>query len=275
MEFLKTVGSRRSIRYFQQGREVERDKIQVILEAARLASRAVNVPWGKAIVAYRDRLSPEDRDALKTPIASVEYDLAPVYILWYHDMAARAHAIDSSAYPSVASGALQDLGALGPPHGWSRKYVEEVILPDVLMAGLQVTPQRGGNADASMAMMQAYLCAVDEGLGACLAPFDEEAAARIFEVPETWEAVHALLIGYPAEPPEAAGQSPRPPWDETFFLGHVDQPFPRDEAVTERLREQGLIQDPAPLPWRADEVRALSRGFRLPGGDPLPAAEEV
>lgn len=272
MDFMQVIGSRRSNRYFQKERQVEREKIQTILEGARLASRAVNVPWAKAIVAYRDRLSQPDIDALKTPFASVEFDLAPVYILWYHDMDARRVAIESSAYPSVASGALQDVGALGPPHGWSHKYVETVVLPEVLMPGLAAGPQRGGSADAALAMTQALLCAVDEGLGACLVPFDEAGAARVFGVPDTWEAVQALLIGYAAESPAAGGQRPRADWDKTFFLGHIDNPFPRDEAVSEALAQQQLIQEPAPLPSRSDEVRALSRGFRLPGGEPT---EEV
>jgi nitroreductase len=267
MEFMRVLGSRRSVRYFQEGREVERDKIQAMLTAGQLASRAMNNPASKAVVVYRNGLSKEDRDALKTPWATVEFDLAPVYILWYNDMDARRISLESKAYPSVPSGVLQQMPIFGPLHGWSRKYVEEVILPEVLMPGLSRGPQRGGNSDAAMGMMQAYLCAIDEGLGACLAPFDEEAAARILGVPETFEPVSALLVGYPAEPPEAGGQRPKAPWAETVFLGNVKTAYPRDERVTERLREQGLIQEPAPLPWRADEVRALSRGFRLPGGE--------
>src|SRR5690606_22117057 len=105
-----------------------------------------------------------------------------------------------------ASGALQDTGAIGPGHGWSRKYVEQVILPEVLTPGLESGPQRGGNPDASLAMQQAYLAAVDEGLGACLVPFDEDAARRLFGVPEAWEPVLAMMLGYSVESPEAGGQ---------------------------------------------------------------------
>lgn len=269
MEFMQVVGSRRSIRYFESTRAVEREHVLTILEAAIRASRAVNTSWSKAIVVERDQVSPETRDALKTPFASVEFDLAPTYILFYFDMDARRTAVEGKRYPTVASGAIVDMGALGPTHGWSHKYVDQVILPDVLMPGLGSGPQRGGNADAAMAMMQAYLCAVDQGLGACLVPFDEEAARAAFDVPETWEPVMALLIGYPVEEPEAGGQRPRAPWEETFFLGHTSRPFPRDPAVTARLADQGLIQDPAPLPWRHEEVRALARGYDLPGGDPV------
>lgn len=264
MEMRKVFGSLREVRYFEAERPVEREKIQVILQAARVASRAVNVPWAKGLVLYRDQLTQEERDSLKTPYASVEFDLAPAYILWYHDMDARRVAIEGRRYPAVASGALQDIGAIGPGHGWSHKYVEEVILPEVLTPGLADGPQRGGNADAALAMQQAYLAAVDEGLGACLVPFNEEAAQRHFNVPETWEAIAAMPIGYSVESPEAGGQPPRPPWESMFFDGSLQTPFERDPAVTEELERSGLIQQQAPIDWRKREVRALSRGYRLP-----------
>jgi nitroreductase len=259
MQLKEVIGSRRSIRYFDPDRPVEREKIQTILEAGLLASRAVNVAWGKGIVVYREQLTDEQRSSLHTPFASKEFDLAPVYILWYHDMDARRTAIDGSRYPAVASGVLQDIGALGPPHGWSRKYVEKVVLPEVLTPGLSAGPQRGGNPDAALALEQAYLAAVDEGLGGCLVPFDEAAAAKLFDVPDTWEAVLALVLGYPAEAPEAGGQRPRRTWETMIFDGHVDTPFVRDAQVVEQLRADGLIQEPAPIHWRQDEVRALSR----------------
>ena len=41
MEFKEVVGRRRSIRFFDPDRPVEREKIQVILETARLASRSM------------------------------------------------------------------------------------------------------------------------------------------------------------------------------------------------------------------------------------------
>jgi nitroreductase len=57
MEFKEVIGRRRSIRYFAPYRPVEREKIQTILEAARLASCAVNATFLRAIVAQRDDLS--------------------------------------------------------------------------------------------------------------------------------------------------------------------------------------------------------------------------
>lgn len=264
MEFRQVVGRQRSYQYFEPWRPVERDKIQVILEAGRLASRAVNTAFSKAIVAYRDSLSEEERDALKTPLSATLFDLAPVYIFWYHDMDARRRAVEEKKWPTVASGALVDVGGLGPPHGWSHKYVQEVILPEVLTPGLDSGPQRGGNPDASLAMEQGLLAALDEGLAACLVPFDEAGAKQVLRTPDTWEPVMAMMVGYPAESWEAAGQEPRPPFEEVCFEMTVGRGFVRDAQVHEELRRSGLVQRESPVPWRAREVRALSRMAELP-----------
>ena len=143
--------------------------------------------------------------------------------------------------------------------------MERVVVPQVLMPGLG-NRVRGGNADTGMALMQGYLAAVDEGLGACLVPFDEAGARRVVDVPEYFEPAAALLIGYPAESPEAGGQRPHGAWEECFFDADTNTPFPRDSKVTAKLEEAGLLQTAAPLPWRDDEVRALSRGLGLAGG---------
>jgi hypothetical protein len=48
MEFKEVIGRRRSMRYFVPYRPVEREKIQTILEAARLVSCAVNPTFSDA-----------------------------------------------------------------------------------------------------------------------------------------------------------------------------------------------------------------------------------
>jgi nitroreductase len=271
VEFRRAVGSWRSVRYFDPNRPVERGSIQAVLEAARLASRAMNVAWGKAIVVYRDELSEEQRNSLKTPYASVEFDLAPVYVLWYYDMQAQREALAQRRHPTVPSGAIQQVGGLAPPHGWSRKYVEEVVLPEVLVP-LSEMPTGGGHPDASVAMAQALLCAVDEGLGACLVPFDAAAARRAFQIPETWEPVMALMLGHSLESAEAGGQRPRPDLGTVAFERDTSRPFRVEESFQKQLTSEGLYQTPAPLTWRSAEVQALSRGLRLPNGKPEPKA---
>jgi len=117
MEFKQSVGRHRSYQYFLPWRPVERQKVQLILEAGRLASRAVNTAFSKAIVTYRDSLTSAEREQLKTPLSATVIDTAPVYIFWYYDMDARRVAVEERKWPTVASGALVEIGALGPPHG--------------------------------------------------------------------------------------------------------------------------------------------------------------
>jgi nitroreductase len=267
MEFMEAVGRHRTFQYFESWRPVERQKIQVVLEAGRLASRAVNTAFSKAIVAYRDELSPEERGLLKTPFSAALFDIAPAWVFWYHDMDARRVAVETKKWPTVASGTLVQIGALGPPHGWSHRYVQQVILPEVLTPGLDAGPQRGGNADAGVAVAQGLLAAYDEGLAACLAPFNEEAARTLFRVPETWEPVTAMFLGYPAESFEAAGQEPRPPFESMFFEQSAAEPFVPDPALAAGFRAAKLIQREAPVPWRKSEVAALSRMLGLAGPD--------
>lgn len=259
MEFKQVVGTRRSIRYFEPWRPVEREKIQVMLEAARLASRAVNAPFFRAVVVERDSLTPEQRDSLKTPTTTVNLELAPVYIFWYADPFApkRGHRTLRQ---------LIDVGALNPSHGWSYAYVDDVVIPQVLEP--IVNNQQAGLAlagcEAGLAICQAMLAAVDEGLGVCLHAFNTQAAKEILKPPEHLVPLWLLLVGYPAEDPQAGGQRPREPFEEDFFLGSFDRPFPRDSGVVEYLKETKMIQEPAPFPWRRKEISALSRMFGLP-----------
>ena len=125
MEFKQVVGSRRTIRFFDPNRPVEEEKIQVMLEAANRASRAVNADFAKAIVCYRDELTDEVREALKTPTTTVQIDLAPVTIFWYGDTTFTNGAQDRLKE-------LVDLGALPVTHGWTHPYVDDLVYPQVL-----------------------------------------------------------------------------------------------------------------------------------------------
>jgi hypothetical protein len=43
------------------------------------------------------------------------------------------------------------------------------------------------------------------------------------------------------------------------------KPFPRDPAVVEELTRDGMLQAPAPLPWREAELEYLQRALGLKG----------
>ncbi len=67
MELREVIGRRRSIRFLRPYQPVEREKIQRMLEAARLASFWGNVQGLKAVVVERDTAPQETVDALLRP----------------------------------------------------------------------------------------------------------------------------------------------------------------------------------------------------------------
>jgi nitroreductase len=261
VEFKEVVGRRRSIRFFQPWRPVEREKVQTILEAARLASRAVNAPFVNAIVVDRESLPEEDREALKTPTTTAQLDLAPTWIFWFADL----DAVNKTNKGETLR-QLVDVGALAPSHGWSHSYVDDVVWAQVLR------PLREDPAvltflcsvEASIAMSQAQLAAVDEGLGTTFTSVNPVAVKRVLQTPDTLLLIYAQLVGYPAESPDGGGQRPREPFENCYHEGRYGTPFRRDEAVVDRLRQEGMLTDAAPAPWRQSELRGLARMFGLP-----------
>jgi nitroreductase len=260
VEFKEVVGRRRSIRFFDPDKPVERDKIQTILETARLASCAVNAHWLRAIVVERDKIPAEKLNQLKTPVAALTLDLAPVHIYFFVDLGTISRIKGSRLRELV------DVGVLAPTHGWSHKFVDEFVYPQILEP---MTRNREGYiatafADAGGAAHMALLAAFDEGLGACLNTPNPALTKQVFGVPDDWESLWVLVVGYPSESFEAGGQRPRPPFEELYYEGQYGNPFRRDEAVVERLKQAKMIQDPAPLPGRMEEIRGLAREIGLP-----------
>lgn len=260
MELKEAIGRRRTIRYFQSWRPVEREKIQMMLEAARLSSCAVNASFLKAVVVFRDDLDRQTIDALKTPVSALNIELAPVHIYCYCDM---------NAYVGAQSRLkkLVDVGALNVTHGWSHKFVDEFVWPNILKP-LANSKDPGVTAsaafDCGVAINQAMLVGVEEGLGVCLSAFQAPVIAKVINPPAEWLPIFVLLVGYPAESWEAGGQRPRPPLGEQFFEGKFGTPFKADPKVTEAAKAAKMIQAPAPLPHRKEEIKALARMFGLP-----------
>src|SRR2546423_3073088 len=167
MEVKQVSGLRRRIRYVGPDRPVERDKIQIVLEAANRSSRSINADYIKAVVVTRDELDPEVLGQLKTPTTNVDLDLAPVLIFFYGDTNYGARAKESLQ-------GLVDVGALNASHGWSHAYVDEVVYGQVLHPILS-DPQLLGwmcTVECGLAINQAMLAGVDEGLGVCLHGFN-------------------------------------------------------------------------------------------------------
>ena len=261
MEFKEVIGRRRSIRFFEPDKPVEREKIQTILEAARLASCAVNAHWLRAIVIERAKLSEEKLEAMKTPVSALNIELAPLHIYFYCDLSV------VNRVKGARLKELVDVGALAPTHGWSHKFVDEFVYPQVLKPMTEGPGYAVGSAaDCGVAICQALLACYDEGLGACLNAFNAAIAKELFKVPDDWIPLYVMLVGYPAESWEAGGQRPRPPFEELYYEGECGTPFRRDSAVVEKLKQAKMIQRPATPnnPERIAEIKALAERLGLP-----------
>ena len=261
MEFKEVIGRRRSIRFFDPDRPVEREKIQKMLEAARLASCAVNAQWARAVVGFRDDLTDDQLKRLKTPVAGINVELAPVHIHFFNDLGVVTR---NEGRPLKE---LVDVGALAPTHGWSHKFVDDFVYPQILK------PMTAGpgypiasSFDVGIAVCQALLTGVDEGLGVGLVTLNGAVLKEVFKTPDSWIPLPTILVGYPAESWDGGGQRPRPTFEEMYFEGEYGKPFPRDEAVVEELKVANMIQRPAEPhdPARIAEIKRLAEKYGLP-----------
>jgi nitroreductase len=262
LTFKEAVGRRRSIRYYKPWQPVEREKVQKILEAARLQSCHGNAGQiRKAVVVHRDET---DADTFAGLVDALYHQpqaaQAPVHIYWTIDMSGWTHLRDN----------LQDLiaaGALTASYGWSEQFIDEIVLktPDFnVMAGDLRFAEWLSAIETGMSIGSALLAAQDEGLGTQLLTGKRQQMADLLGIPETATVAQIQLLGYAAEGTEAGGQRPRPDYEDIYFDGRWGQPLHRDPAVVAELTEAGMIQQPAPLPYRRREIRALAAMFGLP-----------
>lgn len=258
MELREVIGRRRSTRFLLPYKPVEPDKIQRMLEAARIASHWGNVNSLRAVVVFRDQAPKEVVESVTAPIAGYQIRLAPVVIVWYLDTAA----VDEQ---SDRLRELLKVGALGYGEG-KEQALEEQLLP--IFAGmLERLKNPGiGEIDCGQGIAQATLMAFEQGLGTCcLGTPHTEKIRQNLGLPETCRVLLLQTVGYPAESPEAGGQRPRQAFDKLFHINRYGTPFPRSQAVVDELQNDGMLQDPAPLPWREAELAYLQHALGLKG----------
>ena len=82
MQLREVIGRRRSIRFVKTYKPVETEKIQCMLEAARIASHWGNVQTLKAVAVFRDSASEEVLDAITATVVGWQVKIAPVVIVW-------------------------------------------------------------------------------------------------------------------------------------------------------------------------------------------------
>jgi len=268
MDFLEVVGLRRSIRIFKSWEQVDREKVQRILEVVRHTTCPGNIqPW-RAVVVERDKLSKQDREAL---LAMDNYQAAhvqaPVWIYWFAD-------VEGSGAETFRQRVheLVDIGALPTFYGWTHEAIDAAIVkgeaaPDGMAAIHMLIHNLPRDVAAMVARQEtvgacavATLAAVNEGLGTCL-----HMASTADKVPALKTLlIWVQLVGHPAEEMEAGGQRPRLPFETTYFEGTYGRPFPRDPKVVEDLQKEKLIREQMPKPGRFEELKHLARAFGFP-----------
>ncbi len=270
MEVKRVIGNRRSIRYYLPYRPVEREKIQKMLEAGRRASCVGNVTVARAVVIWKDKASEELIKAITPPLGYQQMATAPCFILWYHD---------TMSYE--VNKWIDDLKKLatdrriGEDVQETHDIIERALRPAFGAAWQQMAVAPLAFMDVGQVVAQATMVAWDEGLGTCLMSSPRlEQVGKLLNLPETAIPVCLMSVGYPAESWEAGGQTYKPPFDGLFFEMTHGEPFKEDPKVVEELKQEGMIQTPAPLPWRDAELKYLRNALSLkwqlamPGGPP-------
>ncbi len=258
MELRQVIGNRRSIRFLLPHKPVELEKIQCMLEAARLASHWGNVGTLRAVVVEREKAPQDVIDALPSPVGGYQIQYAPIVIVWYLDTDAVDKAGDRIRE-------LVKLGAVGLGED-KLETVETKLVPVFSALGEALKVPGLNEVDCGQGIAQATLMAFELGLGTCcLGSGNPDGIRQKLGLPESCRVLMTQTVGYPAEDPRAGGQRPRQPFEELFFLNGVDTPFPRDEATVEELTRDGLFQEPAPLPWREEELIYLKRALEIEG----------
>jgi nitroreductase len=261
MEFKEAVGTRRTIRYFQPDVPVEKEKVQKILEAARLQSQHGNAQLVRKAVVITKGETPDDiRDGLIDALYNQpQAAQAPVAIVWVQDMA---------GWKPVKENLLRMMRARALPtgEGWSEESIGDTVLTadDVEAHETPGFAEWLTSFECGLAVGSALLAAVDEGLGTGLITGRREEISKLFNMPKSCTPTQVQLVGYVAEDHDAGGARPRPDFGDLYFRDTWGNPMPRDPKVVAELQVAKLLQPEAPHPGRNAEVRTLAGIFDLP-----------
>ena len=260
MELKEVIGWRRSIRFYLPFRPVEREKVQKMLEAARRASCVGNVGNTRAIVIWREQASQELMQALTPPISYQQMQTAPCFIVWYSDSAA----YEINKWIDDMKN-LAETRRVGSDAEEMKQIIEQFLRPIFTAMWRQAAVAPLAFMDVGQAVAQATLVAYDEGLGTCCmsSPVMLDKLTKLLKLPETATLVCVMSVGYPAESREAGGQTRKAPFEDLFFEMEYGRSFKEGAQVVEELKQAKLIQEPAPLPWRDEELKYVVRGLGI------------
>jgi nitroreductase len=256
-DFFEVLGNRRSVRYFKPWKPVEPEKLEAILQAARIASHMGNANAVQAIV-FNDK---ETKEKLKPVVSAFNVamiDMAPVVLIWF---------IETDAwYKEIADHLIElyHVGAVNPSHGWSVEFIDKSARPR-LTSFPRETVDFMLACESGMAMAQAQLTATALGLGVCSFAGVGPKIQEIFGLPASCRFTWGMVIGYPAEDAQTAGQRKRKPFEKLYSNGKYGNPMPSNASAVQMLKELNMLQPEAKLTSeRLEEINAVSRMMGLP-----------
>lgn len=262
MEYKEVVGLRRTIRYFQPYRPVEKEKIQKILESARLQAHHGNAQLcRKAVVITKDETPDEIREDLIDALYNQpQAAQAPVAIVWVQDMDGWLNFRDNMME-------LLDAMVLCSSYGWSEEFIDNTVVKTGdfnVLAGDRTFAEWMTAFECGLAVGSALHTAVDEGLGTGLITGRREEIRKLLGMPESCTPTQIQLVGYAAESIDGGGQRPRPEFGRMYFEHSWGNSMARDPKVVAELQAARMLTAQAPHPWRKAELRALADMFGLP-----------
>ena len=158
MSFLELVSSRQSVRAFDPKRSVEKEKLDRVIEAARLAPSACNAqPWSFVLV-DEPELKNKIADATSTRVLGLNHftKQAPVHLLLVEEKV------------NISSGV----------GGWIKK-------------------KDYAQMDLGIVAAHIVLAAQEEGLGTCIVGwFDEDKVKDLLHIPSSKRVWLDIVIGY-------------------------------------------------------------------------------
>lgn len=267
---LQTLGNRRSIRYFDPERKVERWKIETMLQAARFSSCQGNINCTEAVVIDKDNCDIwEDLEECVSGFNVQLMNQSSHLILWLTNLNAwYGRAIDGI-------GTLSMVGATTKYHGWNYEFSMTQTIPRLMSFPIERT-EILLRFETGQAAANAITAGYGLGIGSILVAFGRKPGGveKVLGLPSHYRFTWGHVVGYPKEDAKAGGQRPRLKLEKLYHENEFGTPFTSDPATVELLKEKGLIQPQAPLPGRIEEVDALAKEFgRDPGFLHFPARE--
>ncbi|HRC07474.1 MAG TPA: nitroreductase family protein [Miltoncostaeales bacterium] len=259
---LRAMGNRRSIRYFDPERRVERWKIETMLQAARFSSCQGNINCTEAVVIDKDTC--EIWDELEECVSGFNVQLlnqASHLILWLTNLNAwYGRAIDGISALSLS-------GAMSRYHGWNYEFSMTQTIPRLMSFPVERTDALL-RFETGQAVANAITAGVSLGVGNILVAFGRKPGGveKALELPPHYRFTWGHAVGYPHEDAAAGGQRPRLKFESLFHDNAFRTPFKSTPETVAMLRERGLIQEQAPLPGRFEEMEEIATHFGRDSG---------